>query len=179
MLPLACALLASLPLKAHACWTEAATRYGLAPELLVAVARVESNLDPTAVNRSHRARTGTVDIGLMQVNSSHLKTLASFGIEQAQLADPCTNIHVGAWLLADAFARHGAGWNAIGAYNAACTRLKGEACAAARARYAWQVYRRLRERAGLPAAMAPVAAGRDTTTRATPAPPVMAVRVTR
>jgi soluble lytic murein transglycosylase-like protein len=126
---------------AHGCWTDAAERYGVAVELLYAVARVESNVDPGALNTSHLRRTGSYDVGLMQINSSHLRTLARHGINEASLRDPCTNLMVGAWLLADSFTRHGVTWNAVGAYNASCSQLRGSSCDQARSRYAWRVYR--------------------------------------
>lgn len=138
-----CLALLSLPVHALACWDEAAQRYGVSSQLLYAVAKVESHLNPKALNLSHRQRTGSYDIGLMQINSSNLPALARHGIGERDLYNPCTNINVGAWLLAQTFSRHGVSWDGVGAYNAACTQLKGLACQSARSRYAWLVYRQL------------------------------------
>src|SRR5438067_7172777 len=106
---------------ASACWEQAGQRYGMSPQLLYAMARVESSLNPAAVNNSHRKRTGTYDSGLMQINSSHLPTRARHGIQEADLYDPCTNIHVGAWLLAGGVARRGVRSVGVGAHNCAGT----------------------------------------------------------
>ena len=111
--------LAALP--AHACWHEAAARYNVSSELLYAIARTESALDPQAVGRN---RNGTRDIGLMQINSAWLPALAAHGITERDLFDPCTSIHVGAWILAGNVQRLGYTWDAVGAYNAASPDLR-------------------------------------------------------
>jgi soluble lytic murein transglycosylase-like protein len=126
-----------------ACWNEASARYQINPELLYAIAKCESGLHLNVVTRSLRKRTGMYDIGLMQINSSHLRRLEAYGINEAQLYNACTNIQVGAWILAGEFQKHGFSWDAVGAYNAACTERKGKDCAAARSKYAWCVYRNL------------------------------------
>jgi soluble lytic murein transglycosylase-like protein len=162
-----------------ACWSDAERLYGVSSHLLYAVARVESGLQPGAMNLTHRARTGTYDIGLMQINSSHLPKLASLGISERDLLEPCTNIKVGAWLLADSFARRGVSWDAVGAYNAACTQLKGDDCAAARSRYAWRVYRRLPSDLAKPRSQHAAPANRTPDVSPARAPFILSARVAR
>ena len=118
-LSVALGLAAALP--AHACWDEAATRYGVSSALLYAIARTESGLNPQAIGRNS---DGSRDIGLMQINSVWLPALASLGIGERDLFDPCTNIHVGAWILAGNVRRLGDTWEAVGAYNAASPALR-------------------------------------------------------
>lgn len=130
------------------CWSEASRLSDTPVALLYAVANVESSLNPRAINLSHLRRTGSYDIGLMQINSTHLPALARQGILEADLYSPCTNLLIGAQLLADLFKRYGRTWNAIGAYNASCTQLRGPACTQARTRYAWKVYRQLQRMQG-------------------------------
>lgn len=72
----------------------------------------------------------------MQINSSWLPKLRQWGIDEAALlTDACTNLMVGAWVLADNIQRLGYNWKAIGAYNAK-TEWK-------RVKYANAIYRRL------------------------------------
>lgn len=97
------------------CWNEAEARYGVSRFLLLAVAKHESGLNPAAVNRN---RDGSWDIGLMQINTGWLPVLKGYGVGMAELRDPCVNLQVGAWILANNFQQYGKNWRAVGAYNA-------------------------------------------------------------
>ena len=97
------------------CFKEAAQRYSVSEDLLYAIAQTESNLNAAAFNRN---TDGSEDIGLMQINSSWLPTLAKYGIDRQRLLDPCVNVNIGAWVLAHNIRRFGPTWKAVGAYNA-------------------------------------------------------------
>ena len=128
---------------AFACWVQAGERYGVNPWLLRAIAEVESSLNPAATNLGHYRQDGTYDIGLMQINSGLLPALSKYGITRQDLYNPCTSIYVGAWVLRQKINAYGNTWKAVGAYNAACTKLHGEACTDARTTYARKVYHAL------------------------------------
>ena len=128
------ALLIAAAFPAHGCWDDAATRFQVNSTLLYAIARTESGLNPKAVGRN---TNGSRDVGLMQINSSWFAQLARYGIEENHLFEPCTNIQVGAWILAQNVARYGYTWEAVGAYNAVDPER--------RKRYVEKVHRHLAE----------------------------------
>lgn len=104
----------SLPYSA--CFQSAATLFNVDKRLLVAIAQTESSLRGHAVGPKNS--NGSYDMGIMQINSAWIPTLAKKGISTQQIMDPCTNIHIGAWILSGNINRHGPVWKAVGAYNA-------------------------------------------------------------
>jgi len=130
-----------VPVAWNACFHEAGIYYGLAPELLIAIAQVESQLDPGA---QHSNPDGSWDIGLMQINTRWLPLLQDAGITPESLYKPCTSIWIGAWVLARAVAAHGYTWTSVGAYNAGSR--PGAAADRRRAEYAIRVSRHLARR---------------------------------
>lgn len=142
------------------CWSAAAVRYDLPVDLLFAIGQVESShmAHAVAVNTN-----GTADLGIMQINSSWLRVLEPYGIDRRVLLEqPCTNIQVGAWILAQEVARFGYSWQAIGAYNAGpiTSKMSQERRERKLAQYQvygekvlarWQALRQLREQRQAPA----------------------------
>ena len=97
-----------------ACIAASAHQYGLDPLLLLAVKYVET-ADRTDTPIRYNTN-GTWDIGLMQINTVWKDTLSGYGIDYNDLEVPCTNIAVGAWILAGGIKRKGL-WKGIGAYH--------------------------------------------------------------
>ncbi len=126
-------LLLAIPRIGHAfCFEEAGGMYGVSPRLLWAIAKVESDFNPDAINRN---RNGSYDVGLMQINSWWEKRLGNDLWKS--LKNPCQNVKVGAWVLAQCIQRFGRTWKGIGCYNTSND--------AKRAKYAKKVFATLRQ----------------------------------
>ena len=122
------------------CWQNAAKQFHISPHLLKAIAKQESNFNPQAVNSN---KNGSVDLGLMQINSRWLPELANYSVRSSDLFNACVNIWVGAWILRQKINHFGNNWRAVGAYNAGVkNNAKTEN---RRAHYASAVYRHFRE----------------------------------
>ena len=114
------------------CFISAGRTYDISPNLLWAIAKVESNFNHGAVNYN---KNGSYDYGIMQINSCWYKDLGHD--RWMMLADPCYSIYVGAWILKQCISKHGYTWEAVGCYNASSKHKRNK--------YAWTVYRVLKE----------------------------------
>lgn len=112
------------------CFEEAGSAFNLSPRLLENIARLESGMNPSA---THRNPDGSVDIGLMQINSYWIN--AARLDRERLVSDACYNTRTGARILRDCIDRLGYTWEAVGCYNATSSDK--------RRNYAWKVYRRL------------------------------------
>ncbi|MEN3262444.1 lytic transglycosylase domain-containing protein [Sodalis endosymbiont of Spalangia cameroni] len=141
-----CVMLSLTPPVGAWCFQEAGARYHINAELLRSIAVWESGLDPRAIGVNRQG--GTIvsrDYGLMQINSRHLPRLKRLGIIRSEddlLTQPCLNIQVGAWILAQHLQTCGANWSCLGSYNAGFS-AKSESRRQWYSRRVYQVYLRL------------------------------------
>ncbi|WP_053077651.1 transglycosylase SLT domain-containing protein [Burkholderia cepacia] len=113
------ALFAASPAAADICkgniFNEAAALYQLDPDLLRAITWVESHGVASAVGP--RLPDGHRAWGAAQINDVHLPELVSYGVTQRDLLNPCVNLKLSAWVLANCIQAKGATWAAVGCYN--------------------------------------------------------------
>ncbi|HEM7902611.1 lytic transglycosylase domain-containing protein [Burkholderia cenocepacia] len=133
------ALLSAAPAIADVCkgniFNEAAALYHLDPDLLRAITWVESRGVPSAIGP--RLPDGHRAWGAAQINDVHLPELVSYGVTQRDLLNPCVNLKLSAWVLANCIQAKGATWAAVGCYNTG----PGSTNIAAQARYVRLVQR--------------------------------------
>ncbi|TKC78000.1 lytic transglycosylase domain-containing protein [Trinickia terrae] len=116
-LALALALFVTKPAEVRAapdCFAEAAVYQHVSPVVLRAIAWQESHGNANAV---HRNTNGSIDYGMMQINSIHLPVLARYGVSSNDLMNPCASIFVAAWHLHKMMVKYGNTWAAVGAYH--------------------------------------------------------------
>jgi len=96
------------------CFNEAGRTYKVPPMLLQAIAWVESRYDKNAKNEN---TNGSVDMGVMQINSLWLEPLSEYGIKKKHLYNACFNINVAAWILRKQISEVGYNWQAVAHYH--------------------------------------------------------------
>lgn len=106
---------ADRPVVDEACFARYEQAKDLPPGVLRAIARVESGLNPLAVNAANR--NGTTDMGLMQINSIHIPRLQAKGWTAASWWNPCKSIAAGAGVLRAGFDAGGGIIQALSRYN--------------------------------------------------------------
>ena len=123
----------------NACWKSAAQCHGVDVWLLYSIAWVESRMNPKEIGKN---KNGSLDLGMMQINTIWLPELGKYGIKRDNLMDGCTSIYIGAWIMAKNFKNYGYTWRAIGAYNSGNSNIGYK--------YAQKVYETHRRITGMP-----------------------------
>lgn len=102
------------------CLTYAADHYEVPVEIVRSIIQVESN----GRNVIAKNRDGSLDIGVMQINTFWLDKLKRHDIKKEDLQNKCTNIAVGTWILRYNFSVTQNWFDSIAAYNAGLGRYK-------------------------------------------------------
>lgn len=116
---LALAMTMSMPAMAD-CIDDAARYQQVHPYVLRAIAYHESRMHADLINHN---TNGSIDIGVMGINSVHLRELAGFGIAPQQLSNACVNAYIGAWYLRRKIDKYGNTWQAVAAYHSETPEL--------------------------------------------------------
>ena len=110
----------------------AGKHYDIAPQLLIAIAKTETSLNPWAVNVQGKGyfpkskqealkiaqkaydERKSFDVGIMQINVWWLR---KYGISLETAIEPQNNIIIGAFILKNEINKHGLNWKAVASYH--------------------------------------------------------------
>ena len=96
------------------CINQAAIHYLIPAPLIIAVLKTENGKNGMASQN----KNGTVDLGVMQINSSWLPTLAHFGYTAKDVQfNRCKNVDAGAWILSSEMKSTASIWRGVGDYH--------------------------------------------------------------
>ena len=92
--------------------------FNIPPELLWGIAKHESNFDPKAINYN---TNGTIDIGLMQINSIHKEAIEAVNLSLDDLYNPKVSVYFASKILSKCLKRHGFTYQGLNCYNGRTT----------------------------------------------------------
>lgn len=96
------------------CINQAAKQYHVPAQLIIAVLNVERG----RIGVVSKNKNGTSDLGPMQINTSWWPRLYEYHITPSEVAyNPCINVSVGAWILAQSIAEGKSLLNGVGDYH--------------------------------------------------------------
>lgn len=97
------------------CITEAAKCFQINPMVIKAIIWQESKNQLEKVNLN---KNRTIDVGVMQINTIHFKSLNALGLNEDLLRkNSCANVFAGAWVLRNNIDHYGYTWRGIGNYH--------------------------------------------------------------
>lgn len=96
--------------------------YGISYFLMKSIAMTENKgFNEKAIMKN---TNGTIDIGLMQVNSKWIEWMPEANITKEKLKDPEFNIKVGFMIVSKIIREHGYSWHSIGRYHSGTPQYK-------------------------------------------------------
>lgn len=96
------------------CINRASMTYQLPAELIIAVLKTENGRKDMAKPNEN----GTYDYGPMQINTVWLPKIQPYGYTRDMiLHNPCLNLWVGSWILAQQVAKNPNFWRGVGGYH--------------------------------------------------------------
>lgn len=96
------------------CIQQASRQYYVPVTMIISVIKAEAG----QVGMAKLNNNGTIDYGPMQINSIWLSKIAPYGYTAHDLQyDPCSNVMVGTWILAQEIADGKNLWQGVGDYH--------------------------------------------------------------
>ena|SRR5579862_1286874 len=96
------------------CINRAAILYHIPVPIILSVMKQEGGKNGQAI----RNKNGTIDYGVLQINSIWLPKIAAYGYTRDDIQyNACTNLLVGVWILSQGIAQGKNIWSGIGEYH--------------------------------------------------------------
>jgi hypothetical protein len=96
------------------CLNHAAITYHVPAKLILAIMKAEGGKNGMA----NKNKNGSIDYGVMQVNSIWLNKIGAYGFSAKDLQyDACKNVEVGSWIISQSVANGENAWLGVGNYH--------------------------------------------------------------